>query len=402
MRLALLRQILSYLLVIIVTSGEVLSQEQLSIQEVEERIAQAEGEEASGEVVNQWKAALELQNKLSISEKNTENLKVELKELEKKASHLDSIKFIAKGDLPGKDLSLSEVATRVEELTIATSDALLQSTKLQSLESGDSSDAALVLAKQQVNLANKGYLQQYVLELGVEQMVINVGAPVLKLESRVAEENVVHLRGLLDEWKKRLNLLEAKDTATEKEKITQQIEDFEQVPELRQIALDNLALLEQLEKMRSANMLDRSQRYLDKIDADLYVLKTNQEYAVERIKHLDSAGISVDRETGRLLQEQASELLSESELSTKIKEVYEVYTNRQLSLLKLKNSRRTLPANTEEFLNALKKRNKLELVSADEARQVISEHSDLLDQLIEVMGKIGSNEKAQRASYFYC
>jgi len=57
-----------------------------------------------------------------------------------------------------------------------------------------------------------------------------------------------------------------------------------------------------------------------------------------------------------------------------------------------------LPANTEEFLNALKKRNKLELVSADEARQVISEHSDLLDQLIEVMGKIGSNEKAQIAS----
>jgi len=416
---------LFYLIAFIGVSVTGFSQTKLKLNEIEEKITALEKEKGAGyeELVAIWKKAAEYKKQIAASIEKTDKNAALLAALEKKSTQLESLKFDEKIVEPAEDLKLEKVNEKVNQLSAEKESAILKTSTLKqqeldrttrsgkipgllrdtktqleailSLEKADSANEPIDKAKFQRDLAARDYLQQSIKELGVEQKVIEMGAPVLQVETRIAEQKSVYYSEMLELWKKRLNVLKAKESATDKERIKQQIKDFRDLPELEKIAIENLALLEELEKLRSSSALDRSRKRLDEINSDLANLKTNQEYAENRIKQLEEADLSVDLKTGKLLRVQASALTTNKELGREIKRVSGAYTETQLSLLELRDKRKALPKNTEQFLNDLNKRMKLKTTSLDKARLLINEQDSLLKELIEIKTKIKTNQNDQ-------
>ncbi len=399
------------------------AQVKLKLEDIDEKIKVLEETKADEELIAIWRKVSEFKIKLAASEDKTEKNTVVLSALERKKEQLETLKFDQDIIEPTSDLTLADVSAKVDQLNAEKDSATLNistlkqlevdratrtglipgliresKTKLeaiQPLEKVDSSDEQIDKAKYQRDSAQRDFLQQYILELGLEQKIIEIGAPVLKVETRIAEQKSVYYSGMLEIWKKRLDILKAKESATDKERIKQQIIDFSEVPLLKKIADDNLLLLEQLEEVRESSTLDSSNNRLSELNTKLMVLKTNKEYAENRFDQLESAGLSVDTETGLLLREQATILTSDKELNNQIKKVSGAYTKTQLGLLKLKNKRSELPNNTEEFLNDLSDEMKLRDVNVDEARQLITEQNKLLTELVATKRKIASIQKSQ-------
>lgn len=398
----------------------------LSVEEIDKKIEVLEAVEegpVNEELVAVWKKVSEYRSKLAASEDKTEKNTSDIAVSERRKEQLDTLRFDEKIIKPTRELKLSEVSSKVDYLEAEKDSTTLMISKLKQLELDratriglipsiireskvkleaipplekvDDADNPAEIARYQRDLAQRDFLQQYIIELGLEQKLIEIGAPVIKVDTQIAEQKSVYYSSMLTIWKRHLVKLMAEESATDRERINQQIKEFGEVDRLRDIAGSNLELLEDLEKLRTSAVLDRSSNRLSELNKRLLVLNTNKEYAENRFDQLEKAGLSVDSVTGKLLREQASVLPSDKGLNDEIRKVSEGYTDTQLGLLELKNRRNKLPKNTEEFLNDLRKELELKGLDVDDARKVIAEQNNLLTELVTTKKKISSIQKSQ-------